>query len=63
MTLEQTPKGATYWSSRMLAARTGLSQSSINRIWRAFGLKPHRSEGFQLSTLSAHLPKTYVRNQ
>ena len=49
LTLEKTPKGATHWSSRMLAARTGLSQSTISRIWRAFGLKPHRSESFQLS--------------
>lgn len=49
LTLERTPKGATHWSSRMLAARTGLSQSTISRIWRAFGLKPHRSESFQLS--------------
>ena len=37
LTLEKTPKGATHWSSRMLATRTGLSQSSISRIWRAFG--------------------------
>ena len=50
LTLEKTPKGATHWSSRMLAARTGLSQSTISRIWRAFGLKPHRTESFQLST-------------
>src|SRR6266481_375156 len=49
LTLEKTPKGATHWSSRMLAARTGLSQSTISRIWRAFGLKPHRTESFQLS--------------
>ena len=49
LTLEKTPKGVTHWSSRMLAARTGLSQSTIRRIWRAFGLKPHRSESFQLS--------------
>ena len=49
LTLEKTPKGATHWSSRMLAAKTGLSQSTISRIWRAFGLKPHRAEGFQLS--------------
>jgi len=49
-TLEKTPRGATHWSSRGLAARTGLSQSTISRIWRAFGLKPHRSESFQLST-------------
>jgi transposase len=50
LTLEKTPKGATHWSSRLLAARTGLSQSTISRIWRAFGLKPHRTESFQLST-------------
>jgi hypothetical protein len=50
LTLEKTPKGATHWSSRMLAARTGLSQSTISRIWRAFRLKPHRTESFQLST-------------
>lgn len=50
LTLEKIPKGATHWSSRMLAARTGLSQSTISRIWRAFGLKPHRAESFQLST-------------
>ena len=50
LTLEKTPKGATHWSSRMLAASTGLSQSTISRIWRAFGLKPHRTESFQLSS-------------
>src|SRR6201998_62322 len=49
LTMEKTPKGATHWSSRTLAARTGLSQSTISRIWRAFGLKPHRTESFQLS--------------
>jgi hypothetical protein len=50
LTLEKTPKGATHWSSRMLAAKTGLSQSTISRIWRAVGLKPHRTESFQLSS-------------
>lgn len=50
LTMEKTPKGATHWSSRMLAAKTGLSQSTISRIWRAFGLKPHRAEGFHLSS-------------
>lgn len=50
LALENAPKGATHWSSRMLAAKTGLSQSTISRIWRAFGLKPHRAEGFQLSS-------------
>ena len=49
LTLEEAPKGATHWSSRALATRTGLSQSSVSRIWRAFGLRPHRSETFQLS--------------
>jgi len=37
LTLEEAPKGATHWSSRALAARTGLSQSTVSRIWRAFG--------------------------
>jgi len=50
LTLEKTPKGVTRWSSRMLASKTGLSQSTISRVWRAFGLKPHRTESFQLST-------------
>ncbi len=49
LTLEETPKGATPWSSRALAARTGLSPSTVSRIWRTFGLRPHRSETFQLS--------------
>jgi transposase len=49
LTLEEAPKGATHWSSRALATRTGLSQSTVSRIWRAFGLRPHRSETFQLS--------------
>jgi len=50
MTLESTPPDATHWSTRSLAQRVGLSQSSISRIWRAFGLQPHRSETFKLST-------------
>src|ERR1700758_5217999 len=49
LTLEEAPRGATHWSSRALATRTGLSQSTVSRIWRAFGLRPHRSETFQLS--------------
>ena len=48
-TLESRPKAATHWSTRLLAKKLGLSQSAISRIWRAFGLKPHRSETFQLS--------------
>ncbi|WP_327727478.1 IS630 family transposase [Streptomyces sp. NBC_00487] len=49
-TLESTPKNATHWSTRSMAKETGLSQSSVSRIWRAFGLQPHRSETFKLST-------------
>lgn len=48
-TLESTPKGRTHWSTRSMAAHVGISHSSIGRIWRAFGLQPHRSEVFQLS--------------
>jgi len=48
-TLETTPEGATHWSTRLMAKKLGLSQSSVSRIWRAFGLKPHRSETFVLS--------------
>ena len=48
-TLQTTPKGATHWSTRSLAKQLGMSQSTVSRIWRAFGLKPHRSESFQLS--------------
>ena len=48
-TLERTPPGATHWSTRRLAARLGLSHQSVARIWRAFGLQPHRTEGFNLS--------------
>lgn len=49
-TLESKPKGATTWSTRLLAEKSGLSQSSVSRIWRAFGLAPHKSETFCLST-------------
>src|SRR5947209_1445906 len=49
LTLEATPREATHWSTRAMAARCGLSQSTISRIWRAFGLQPHRTETFKLS--------------
>lgn len=48
-TLETRPKNATHWSTRSMAATTGLSQRSIARIWRAFGLQPHRQETLKLS--------------
>jgi len=43
------PDGGTHWSSRQMAKRTGLSQSTVSRIWRAFGLQPHRVEHWKLS--------------
>ncbi len=50
LTLESTPKGATHWSIRTMAKQVGVSRSTVNRIWRAFGLQPHRTETFKLST-------------
>ena len=49
-TLETVPKNATHWSTRNMARETGLSQTAVSRIWRAFGLQPHRQETFKLST-------------
>src|SRR3954469_12007808 len=50
-TLEEAPPdGATQWSTRSMAQRVGLNQTAISRIWRTFGLKPHRIEDFKLST-------------
>ncbi len=49
-TLEQKPRDATHWSTRSMARSSGLSQSTVGRIWRAFGLQPHRAESFRLST-------------
>ncbi|WP_203981085.1 IS630 family transposase [Planotetraspora silvatica] len=49
-TLERKPNDATHWSTRSMAQEVGLSQSTVSRIWRAFGLQPHRSETFKLST-------------
>ena len=49
LTLETTPAEATHWSTRSMARRSGLSRSTISRIWRAFALQPHRTETFKLS--------------
>src|SRR3954469_2423679 len=48
-TLEQQPQDATHWSTRSMATATGLSQTAVSRIWRAFGLRPHQTESFKLS--------------
>jgi transposase len=49
LTLESAPRDATHWSTRSMAAKVGLSQTAIARIWRAFSLQPQRSETFKLS--------------
>lgn len=49
-TLESVPKNATHWSTRTMAREMGMSQTAVTRIWRAFGLQPHRQETFKLST-------------
>ena len=49
-TLKKQPKDGTHWSCRSLAAETKLSKSTVQRVWRAFGLQPHRQKHFKLST-------------
>jgi transposase len=48
-TLEEVPEGATHWSKRELAGKTGISPTSVQRIWRPFGLQPWRTETFKIS--------------
>jgi transposase len=48
-TLEDSPADATHWSTRSMAKATGMSQTAVSKIWRAFALKPHRSDSFKLS--------------
>ena len=48
-TLESLPSDATHWSSRSMAKASGLSTSTVQRIWQAFGLQPHRADTFKLS--------------
>ena len=50
LTLEATPRNATHWSTRSMAKSTGMSQSAVARIWRAFALQPHRIETFKISS-------------
>lgn len=56
-TLETKPPQATHWSTRLLARASGLSHSTVHRVWRAFGLQPHRTETFKLSTDPLFVPK------
>jgi transposase len=49
-TLAMTPKDATHWSTRSMAREVGLTQTAVSRMWRAFGLQPHRQDTFKLST-------------
>lgn len=61
-TLEQAPPdGGTHWSTRQMAAATGLSQTAISRIWRAFSLQPHRTEHWKLSKDPLFVEKVRVR--
>jgi hypothetical protein len=49
-TLEAMPRGATHWSTRGMAKASGFGRTTVHQIWRAFGLQPHRTETFKLST-------------
>lgn len=49
-TLNERPRGATHWSTRSMAEKVGVSRTTVGRVWQAFGLQPHRSETFKLST-------------
>ncbi|MBN4094689.1 IS630 family transposase [Methylobacterium sp. OT2] len=57
LTLEEAPANATHWSTRTMARRTGMSQSAVSRIWRAFGLRPHQADTFKLSADPAFVEK------
>jgi transposase len=56
-TLESQPEGATHWSTRAMARPVGMSQTMVSRIWRAFGLQPHRCETFKLPRDPAFIDK------
>jgi putative transposase len=48
-TLKTKPRNSTHWSIRQIAGETGVSKSTVHRIWQAFGLQPHRQKYFKLS--------------
>ena len=57
LTLEEPPANSTHWSTRSMARRTGMSQSAVSRIWRAFGLRPYQADTFKLSADPAFVEK------
>jgi transposase len=57
LTLEEAPRNATHWSTRAMARRSGMSQTAVSRIWRAFGLRPHQADTFKLSSDPAFATK------